>query len=105
MSQSWPIHTAVVDGDLCHRAGIQGIEQLRIGEEHTLFILTAGYQIVNIRKAVAFGKLVPHKENTVLPNTADGDHILHLPWYSVAFFFLLGHGFDGLNHVWPPSVC
>ena len=99
------IHTAVVDGDFRHRAGIQGIEQLRIGEEHGFLVLAAGHQIVDVAEFIGFGELVPHKKNTVRPDTADGDHILHLPGDSVAFLFLLGHGFDGLNHAWPPSVC
>ena len=99
------IHTAVVDGDFRHRAGIQGIEQLRVGEEHGFLVLPAGHQIVDVAEFIGFGELVPHKKNTVRPDTADGDHILHLPGDSVAFLFLLGHGFDGLNHAWPPSAC
>ena len=96
---------AVVDGDFRHRAGIQGIEQLRIGEEHGFLVLPAGYQVVDVRKAVGFGEAVAGQKNAVRPDTADGDHILHLPGDGVAFFFLLGHGFDGLNHALPPSVC
>ena len=99
------IHTAVIDGDFRHRAGIQGIEQLRVGEEHGFLILPAGHQIVDVAEFIGFGELVPHKKNAVRPDTADGDHILHLPGDGVAFLFLLGHGFDGLNHAWPPSVC
>ena len=99
------VHTAVIDGDFRHRAGIQGIEQLRIGEEHGFLVLAAGHQIVDVAEFIGFGELVPHKEDAVRPDTADGDHILHLPGDGVAFLFLLGHGFDGLNHAWPPSVC
>ena len=96
---------AVVDGDFRHRAGIQGIEQLRVGEEHGFLILPAGHQVVDVAEFIGFGELVPHKKNTVRPDTADGDHILHLPGDGITLLFLLGHGFDGLNHAWPPSVC
>ena len=99
------IHTAVIDGDFRHRTGIQGIEQLRIGEKHGFLILPAGHQIVDVAEFIGFGELVPHKEDAVRPDTADGDHILHLPGDGVAFLFLLGHGFDGLNHAWPPFAC
>ena len=99
------IHTAVIDGDFRHRAGIQGIEQLRVGEEHGFLVLPAGHQIVDVAEFIGFGELVPHKEDAVRPDTADGDHILHLPGDGITLLFLLGHGFDGLNHAWPPSVC
>ena len=99
------IHTAVIDGDFRHRAGIQGIEQLRVGEEHGFLVLAAGHQIVDVAEFIGFGELVPHKKNAVRPDTADGDHILHLPGDGVTLLFLLRHGFDGLNHAWPPSVC
>ena len=99
------VQAAVVDGDFRHRAGIQGIEQLRVGEEHGFLILPAGHQIVDVAEFIGFGELVPHKKNAVRPDTADGDHILHLPGDGVTLLFLLGHGFDGLNHAWPPSVC
>ena len=99
------IHTAVIDGDFRHRTGIQGIEQLRIGEKHGFLILPAGHQIVDVAEFIGFGELVPHKEDAVRPDTADWDHILHLPGDGVTLLFLLRHGFDGLNHAWPPSVC
>ena len=99
------VQAAVVDGDFRHRAGVQGIEQLRVGEKHGFLVLPAGYQVVDVRKAVGFGEAVAGQKNAVRPDTADGDHILHLPGDGVSLLFLLGHGFDGLNHAWPPSVC
>ena len=72
------VQAAVVDGDFRHRAGIQGIEQLRIGEEHGFLVLAPGHQIVDVAEFIGFGELVPHKEDAVRPDTADGDHILHL---------------------------
>ncbi len=42
------------------------------------FVLPAGYQVVDVRKAVGFGEAVAGQKNAVLPDTADGDHILHL---------------------------
>ena len=99
------IHTAVIDGDFRHRTGIQGIEQLRIGEEHGFLVLAAGHQIVDVAEFIGFGELVPHKEDAVRPDTADGDHILHLPGDGITLLFLFGHSFDGLNHAWPPSAC
>ena len=98
------VHPPVVDGNLRHRPGIQGIEKFRVDEEHTLLILAACHQIVNIRKAVGFGELVSGQKNTVRPDTADGDHILHLSGYGISFLVLLGHGFECLNHALPPSV-
>ena len=99
------VQAAVVDGDFRHRAGVQGIEQLRVGEEHGFLVLPAGYQVVDVRKAVGFGEAVAGQKNAVRPDTADGDHVLHFPGDGVSLLFLLGHGFDGLNHAWPPSVC
>ena len=99
------IRPPVVDGDFRHRSRIQGVEKLRVDEEHTLFILAACHQIIDVAELIGFGELVPHKEDAVRPDTADWDHILHLPGDGVTLLFLLRHGFDGLNHAWPPSVC
>src|SRR5699024_12706574 len=56
---------SVIDGDFRHRTGIQGIEQLRVGEKHGFLILPAGHQIVDVAELIGFGELVPHKEDAV----------------------------------------
>ena len=51
-------------------------------------ILPAGHQIVDVSEFYRFlENLFSHQKNTVRPDTADGDHILHLSGgqYSVPF--------------------
>ena len=99
------VHTAVVDGDLRHRTGIQRVQQLRISQEHGFLVLAAGHKIVDVGELIGLGEFRPHEKNAIRPDTADGDHILHLARHIVAFLFLFGHSLDGFNHALPPSVC
>ncbi len=99
------IRPPVVDGDFRHRTRIQGVEKLRVDEEHTLFILAACHQIIDVAELIGFGELVSGQKNAVLPDTADGDHILHLPGDGISLLVLLGHGFQRFNHGLPPSAC
>ena len=99
------VHTAVVDGDLRHRAGVQRVQQLRVGQEHGFLVLTAGHKIVDVGELIGLGEFRPRKKNAVRPDTADGNHILHLARDVVSFLFLFGHSLDGFNHALPPSVC
>ena len=87
------IRSPVIDGDFRHRPGIQRVEKLRIDEKHTLFVLAACHQIIDVAEPIAFGKLVSSRKNAVLPDTADGDHILHFPGHGISLLVLLGHDF------------
>ena len=83
-----PVQTAVVNGDLGGGSGVQTVQQLRVVQEHDLFVLQTGYLVVDVRKLIAFGELAPHLKNTVTPHTPDGDHILHLSG-NLVFFLIL----------------
>ena len=99
------IYVAVVDIDFCYCAGVQRVQQLRIGQEHGFLVLTAGHKVIDVGELIGLGEFRPHQKNAVRPDTADGDHVLHLARDVVAFLLLFGHCFDGFNHVFPPSVC
>ena len=83
------VQPPVVDGQLARRPAVQGIEQLRIGEEHALLVLPAGHPVVDVRKLEGLGVQVAAQKNAVLPNAADGDHILHPAGDGVALFLQL----------------
>ena len=84
-----PVQAAVVNGDLGGGPGVQTVQQLRIVQEHDLFVLQTGYLVVDVRKLIAFGELASNLKNTVAPHTPDGDHILHLAGNFVFLLILL----------------
>ena len=71
------VDAAVVDRDLGRRAGIQRVEQGAVVEEHRHFVVLVGNGVVDVGEGPAFGILVTHLEDTVRPDLADGDGILH----------------------------
>lgn len=71
------VQVAVADGDLGTGARIQRVQKRRIVEKHPHLFFLARDLIVDVSKGVGLGKQVPQLENTVLPDTADGDGILH----------------------------
>ena len=98
-----PVQPAVVDGDLRCRPGIQTVQQLRIGKEHLLLVLTACHKVVDVGKLIGLGKAAAHLKNAVLPDAADGDHILHLAGHGVPLLVLFQQVFQRLDHDFPPS--
>lgn len=98
-----PVQPAVVDGDFRRRSGIQTVQQLRIGKEHLLLVLTACHKVVDVGELIGFGKAAAHLKNTVLPDAADGDHILHLAGYGVPLLVLFQQVFQRFDHDFPPS--
>ena len=83
-----PVQPAVVDGDLRRRPGIQTVQQFRVGKEHLLLVLTACYKVVDVGKLIGLGKATAHLKNTILPDAADRDHILHLAGHGVSLLVL-----------------
>ena len=71
------VDTAVVDGDLGRRAGVQGVEQGAVVEEHRHFVVFIGDGVVDVGEGPAFAVLIAHLEDAVRPDTADGDGVLH----------------------------
>ena len=98
-----PVQSAVVDGDFRRRPGIQTVQQLRIGKEHLLLVLTACHKVVDVGKLIGLGKAAAHLKNAVLPDAADGDHILHLAGHGVPLLVLFQQVFQRLDHDFPPS--
>ena len=98
-----PVQPAVVDGDFRRRSGIQTVQQLRIGKEHLLLVLTACHKVVDVGELIGLGKAAAHLKNTVLPDAADGDHILHLAGYGVPLLVLFQQVFQRFDHDFPSS--
>ena len=72
------VHAAVVDGNLAGRAHVEGIEDFRVLRgHHRLFLVTRG-GIVYVVKTEHLAVLVlADKENAVVPDTLDRNHVLH----------------------------
>ena len=82
------VQTAVVDGDLGNGTSLQTVQHLGVVQKHDLFIILAGYLIVNIRKPPGAAIAIPGKKNTVIPDPLDGNDILH-PAGNTVFFLIL----------------
>ena len=98
-----PVKPAVVDGDLRCRSGIQTVQQLRVGKKHLLLVLAACHKVVDVGELIGLGKAAAHLKNAVLPNAADGNHILHLVGHGVPLFVLFQQVFQRFDHDFPPS--
>ena len=98
-----PVQSAVVDGDLRRRSGIQTVQQLRVGKEHLLLVLTACHKVIDVGELIGLGKAGTHLKNAVLPDAADGDHILHLAGHGVSLLVLFQQVFQRFDHDFPPS--
>ena len=83
------VHTAVVNSDLCGSSAIQTVEQFGVGQKHGFFVLTGCHKIVDVGEFECLCKLVPDHKNTVLPDAANGNYILHLTRDGVFFFIQL----------------
>ena len=72
-----PVEPLVVDGDLGGGAGVQGIEQLGVAQEHGGLVLLGGDGIVDIREPDAFGILRAKLKNPIRPEAVDGNGFLY----------------------------
>ena len=70
------IHTPVVNGDLGSGSGVQGIQQLRVAQEHLGFLRLAGDGVVDVREAHSLRELAAELKCSVLPDPLNGDGLL-----------------------------
>ena len=68
----------VVQSDLGRRTGVQCIEQVTVVQEHCRLIFLAGDGIVDVGERPGLGELVAHLEDSIRPNAADGNAVLHV---------------------------
>ena len=87
--KGFAVHAAVIDRDFGRSAAIQTVQQFRVGQKHGFLVLAGGNKIVDVGELKGLGKLVTNHKNTVLPNAADGNHILYLSGNRVSLFILL----------------
>ena len=91
------VDAAVVDGNLRRRAGIESVEQFRVVEEHTGFVLFAGDGIVDVGERPCFGILVADLENPIRKDASDGNGILYTARNTELFAFHLLRFRQGFN--------
>ena len=72
-----PVEPLVVDGDLGGGAGVQGIEQLGVAQEHGGLVLLGGDGIVDIRETDGFGIFRAELKNPIRPEAVDGNGFLY----------------------------
>ena len=77
----------VVDGNLGAGPGVQGIEQLRIIQEHGGLVVFPGDAVIDIGKGKGFGEPAPHLKNPIRPNAPDGHGVLYGLGYGEFLFF------------------
>ena len=95
----------VVDGDLGGGAGVQGIEQFRVAQEHGGLVLFGGDGVIDVGKADGFREFPAKLKKPIRPKTADGDGILYGLGHRKVLFVLFQCILKGLNQVgWPPSL-
>ena len=92
-----PVEPLVVDGDLGGGAGIQGVEQLGIAQEHGGLVLLGGDGIVDIREPDSFGVFRAELKDPIRPEAVDGDGILYGSWNCKTFFVLFERVLQGSN--------
>ena len=71
------VNAAVVDRDLGRRAGVQCVEQSAVVKEHRHLVVLVGDGVVDVGEGPAFAVLVAYLEDSVRPDAADGDGVLH----------------------------
>ena len=92
----------VIDGDLGAGVGVQCVEQFGIVQEHGCLVFLAGDLVVDVGKRERLGKLSSHLENSVRPDAADGDGILHRTGNAELVPFRLGGFAESFNNRHPP---
>ena len=83
------VDAAIVNRDFSRCAGIESVQQFRIINEHTGFVLFAGDGVVNVSERPCFGILVADLENPIRKDAADGDGILYTARNTELFAFHL----------------
>ena len=91
------IDAAVINRDFRRCAGIKGVEQFRVVEEHCRFVLFAGDGVIDVGKRPCFGILVADLENPIRKDAADGDGVLYTARNTELFAFHLLRFRQGFN--------
>ncbi len=98
------VEALVVDGELGGGAGVQGVQQLRVTQEHGRFVLFRGDGVVDVREADGLGELAPELEDPIRPQAADGDGVLHGLGEDEALPVLLQRILQGFNQSSVPPL-
>ncbi|MPN06011.1 hypothetical protein SDC9_153265 [bioreactor metagenome] len=85
-------------GDLGGGAHIQGVQKLRVIQEHLLLVSLGRDGVVDVREPDAFGEFVAHLKNPIRPDTADGNGLLHGLGNAHALPVLAEHIGQRFNH-------
>ena len=96
------VEPPVVDGDLGAGARVQCVEQFGIVQEHGRLIFLAGNLVIDVGERERLGELSSHLENSVRPDTSDGDGILHRTGNAELVPFRLSRFAKGFNDRHPP---
>ena len=88
---------AVTNRDFRGCAGVKGIQQFRVVEEHGRFVLFAGDGVVNVGERPCFGILVADLENAIRKNAADRNGLLYAARNTELLTFQLLRFRQGLN--------
>ena len=96
------VEPPIVDSDLGAGARVQCIEQLGIVQEHGCLVFLAGNLVVDVGERERLGELSSHLENSVRPDAADGDGILHRTGNAELVPFRLGCFAESFNDRHPP---
>ena len=83
------VDAAVVYCDFGRGPGVQRVQQLRVIEEHSGFVLFAGDGVVDVGERPRFGILVADLENPIRKDTADGNGVLYTARNTELFAFHL----------------
>ena len=99
------VEPLVVNGDFGGRAGVQGIEQFRVAQEHGDLVLFGSDGVIDVGKADGFREFPAKLKKPIRPEAVDGDGILYGLWHRKVLFVLLQCVLKSLNQVgWPPLL-
>ena len=98
------VEPLVVDGELGGGAGVQGVQQLGVAQEHGRFVLFRSDGVVDVREADGLGELAPELKNPIRPEAADGDGVLHRLGEDEALPVLLQRILQGFNQSSVPPL-
>ena len=91
------VDAAVINRDFRGCAGVEGVQQFRIVEEHTGLVLFAGDGVVDVGERPCFGIPVADLENPIRKDAADGDGVLYTARNTELFAFHLLRFCQGFN--------
>ena len=98
------VEPPVIDGDLGAGAGVQCVEQFGIVQEHGRFVFLAGDLVVDVGERERLGELRPHLKDSVRPDAADGNGILHRAGNTELIPFRLSRFAESFNNRHPPYL-